>query len=150
MKNLLTQKEKLENQVNLYEELLATEEEKISDLRDMIEREKIEIKYLEEQIEEQIEKEKGAWVPDVFDPKSYIEAGRWNDASYGIPDLVKGTGYKGRIHAVRNPQINRLESVWNCDHPAAKQWCRNTLAEKIDTLKKEILKIERMYAKYTE
>lgn len=121
--------------------------------RNEIEELKVKKRELEEQIkalEEQIEKEKGTWVPNVFDPKSYIEAGRWNDASYGIPDLVKGSGYKGRIHAVRNPQINRLESVWNCEHPAARQWCANNIKSKIRYHEKQTAALLDLLEKYDD
>ena len=145
MKKLVMHKEGLEHEVERLECKVSNAKATTEALQERIEKEKLKIKALEEQIE----KEKGSWLPDVYDPKSFQEAGRWNDASYGIPDLVKGSGYKRRI-IVAIRILEARKSVWNCDHPAAKRWCRNTLTEKIDALNREITKTERMYAKYIE
>jgi len=152
MKGLVRQwcvfKEGLEHEVERLERKLGNAKTTTETLQERIEKEKLKIKALEEQIE----KEKGSWVPNVYDPKSYIEAGRWNDASYGIPDLINGSGYKGRVicpwDTMRGSQPR--SSVWECDHPAAKRWCRNTLTDRKKALNREILKIERMHAKYIE
>lgn len=151
MKKLVMHKEGLEHEVERLECKVSNAKATTEALQERIEKEKLKIKALEEQIK----KEKGSWVPNVFDPKSYIEAGRWNDASYGIPDLAKGSGYKGRvsspwISAVDQPAAGPLPSVWECDHPAAKRWCRNTLTDRKKALKEEIAKIERMRVKYIE
>lgn len=152
MKKLVIHKDNLEYEVGRLERKVSNEKSRIELLQERIEKEKLKIKALEEQIE----KEKGSSVPEsvpeVYDPKSYIEAGRWNDASYGIPDLINGSGYKGRVLCPWDTMRGSLPrpSVWECDHPAAKRWCRNTLTDKRDALKKEILKIERIHAKYID
>ncbi len=146
MKDLVSHKEGLEHEVERLERQAGNAKASARWLQERIKKEKLKIKALEEQIE----KEKGSWVPEVFDPKSRVDAGRWNDASYGIPDLIKGSGYKGRVPRQRHPPNGSLESVWKCDHPAAKRWCRIALADKMDALKEEIAKTERMYAKYIE
>ena len=146
MKDLVIHKEGLEHEVERLEWKLGNATATTEALQERIEKEKAKIKVLEEQIE----KEKGS-PPKVYDPKSYVEAGRWNDASYGIPDLIKGSGYRKRVCGIAAQWLQRdTLSVWECEHPDAKRWCRITLIDKMHALKEEIAKTERMYAKYIE
>ena len=143
IKKLEQHKSNLEYEVELLKRKESNERSRVKLLQEKIEKEKLRI----EALKEQIEKEKGS-PPKVYDPKSRVDAGRWNDSSYGIPDLIKGSGYKDRLHDVWRP--HPLVSVWKCDHPAAMKWCRNTLTEEISALEEEVKKTKRKRAKYIE
>ena len=142
IKKLEQHKSNLEYEVELLERKESNERSRVKLLQGKIEKEKLRIKALEEQIE----KEKGS-PPKVYDPKSRVDAGRWNDSNYSIPDLTKGSGYEGRVYDVCTVH-RRHVSVWECDHPDAKRWCRNTLTEEISALEAEVKKTKRKRAKY--
>jgi len=121
--------------------------------RNEVEELKARKRELERQIKILEEKEP---LPKVYDPETvcfYPDPWGEQNRSYMIPNLKSGIGYETvKVYTAckGSPESQGYISVEKCAHPAVKRWCRITLGLKIDALKKEIAKTERMYAKYIE